>query len=426
MKHKWTKQSLALVLCGLLLTGCGAGAPAAESESVAAETTASSEVEESTTVAESTVAAETEETAGTEEATASIPTKGIKERTDEMRDITPMELVSEMTTGWNLGNTFDAFGTSGVAAETSWGNPTTTKEMIDAVCEAGFDSIRIPVTWADHMGPAPDYTVDEAWMARVEEVINYALDDGMYVILNSHHEEEWRIPDDAHIDAVDAQVGVLWTQIAEHFKDYGDHLIFEGLNEPRVKGGQNEWSGGTTETRKCLDRLNQTFVDSVRATGGNNDKRLLLITSYASSHVVPTIGCLQIPEDDHIAVSIHAYTPYYFTYSGTDGSFYDTWDGSHRGDIDGVMRDLKRVFIDKGIPVLLTEYGAEDKNGNTADVCTWVTYYLTKAKELNMPCFWWDNGLFEDGNEHFAIFNRRDLSWYRQDVVDAIMSVYYE
>ena len=195
MKHKWIKQSLALVLCGLLLTGCGAGAPVAESESVAAETTASSEVEESTTVAESTVATETEETAGTEEATASVPTKGIKERTDEMRDITPMELVSEMTTGWNLGNTFDAFGTSGVAAETSWGNPTTTKEMIDAVCEAGFDSIRIPVTWADHMGPAPDYTVDEAWMARVEEVINYALDDGMYVILNSHHEEEWRIPD---------------------------------------------------------------------------------------------------------------------------------------------------------------------------------------------------------------------------------------
>ena len=126
-------------------------------------------------------------------------------RVFDIPDNDALRFSKELKVGWNLGNTFDAFGKSGVEAETSWGNPKTTKEMIDAVCEKGFNAIRIPVTYADHMGPAPDYTVEPEWFDRVEEVINYALDDGMYVIINTHHEEAWRIPDDAHIDAVDAQ-----------------------------------------------------------------------------------------------------------------------------------------------------------------------------------------------------------------------------
>jgi endoglucanase len=339
-----------------------------------------------------------------------------------MRDITPKDLVSEMTTGWNLGNTFDSWGGSGLSDETYWGNPKTTKEMIDAVHDKGFNSIRIPVTWYDHMGAAPEYTVDEAWMDRVEEVVNYALDDGMYVIINSHHEEEWRIPDNAHIDAVDEQVKVLWVQIAERFEKYGDHLIFEGLNEPRVKGGQDEWNGGTQEVRECVNRLNQTFIDAVRSTGGNNEKRLVLITTVADSPVKPAINGLTIPNDEHMAVAIHAYTPYDFTFK-SDNS-YDTWDGSHKADIDYMFADLRNKFISKGIPVLMTEYGAVNKDGNEDEVCKWVTYYLTKAKELGIPCFWWDNGQFNAGNEFFGIFNRNTLSWEREKVADAIVEVY--
>ena len=351
---------------------------------------------------------------------------GITERSDEMRDITPTELVSEIKAGWNLGNTFDSTDKSGVEAETYWGNPKTTKEMIDAVCEKGFNAIRIPVTYADHMGAAPDYTIEPEWLDRVEEVVNYALDDGMYVIINSHHEESWRIPDDEHIDAVDAQHIALWKQVAEHFMDYGDHLIFEGLNEPRVKGGEGEWDGGTEEGRRCLDRLNQSFVDTVRATGGNNEKRLVLITSYASSHVMKTIGDLASPEDDHLAVSIHAYTPYAFTYANGESWEIFSWNGSQYKDIVNVMLDLDKTFIQKGIPVLLTEYGAENKNDNIADVQKWASDYVSRATQTGIPCFWWDNGIYNSQGEKFAIFDRKNLTWYREEVVDTIIKESYK
>ncbi len=347
-----------------------------------------------------------------------------EELTEDMRDISPADLIAEMTTGWNLGNTFDSYGTKGVAAETSWGNPKTTKEMIDAVHAKGFDLIRIPTTWMDHMGEAPDYTVEPEWFSRVEEVINYALENDMYVILNTHHEEDWRIPDDAHIEEVDVQHAALWKQIAEYFKDYGDHLIFEGLNEPRIKGDPHEWDGGTGEVRNCLNRLNKTFVDTVRATGGNNSKRLLLITTVAASHVPVTINNLEIPDDDHIAVSIHAYTPYAFTFDIDEDWEINSWDGSKVGDIKGMFSDLERVFLNKGIPVIITEYGAIHKNDDIEDVTRWVNDYLTLAKRYGIPCVWWDNGQFSSGNEHFAIFNRQDLTWYRESVVDEIMNVY--
>ncbi len=339
-----------------------------------------------------------------------------------MRDITPNELVAEMTTGWNLGNTFDSWGGSGLDDETLWGNPLTTKEMIDSIKDKGFNSIRIPITWYDHMGEAPDYAVDSKWMQRVEEVVNYALDDDMYVIINSHHEEEWRIPDKAHIDSVDKQHRALWLQIAEHFKDYGDHLIFEGVNEPRVKGGENEWNGGTAEVRECVNILNKSFLEVVRSTGGNNKTRLALITTVADSPVQEAINDLEIPDDKHVAVTIHAYTPYDFTFV-SDNSI-DTWDGSRKQDIDYMFSCLKKTFIDKDIPVLMTEYGAVNKNGNEDEVCKWVTYYLSQAKELNIPCFWWDNGQFTSGNEFFGIFNRNDLTWVRDNVATTITSLY--
>ena len=452
MKRKHLKLTLAVLMSAALLAGCAVpaapaapAAPAQEApaeEAPAEEAPAEESVEEaaeeeapaeeaaeeiSEEAAEETVEEEaSEEEAGAEETeeAAEAASESAASGEGEMRDLTPAELIAEMNTGWNLGNSLDAFDGKGLDTETSWGNPRTTKEMIDTISGRGFNTIRIPVTWGPHMGEAPEYLVDEAWMDRVQEVVDYAIDDGMFVILDSHHEEMWRIPDDAHIEAVSAQHIALWTQIAERFKDYGDHLIFDGLNEPRVKDGQNEWNGGTSEGRACLTRLNQEFVDAVRATGGNNEKRLLLITSFASSAVIQTIGSLKIPEDDHIAVSIHAYTPYGFTYKVDADWALSEWDGSHNYEIDKVIFDLKRIFLDKGVPVLITEYGAQNKDGNDEEVAKWVTHYLEEAKENGIVCVWWDNGCYTDGNEQFAIFNRHDCTWYSEPVVDAIMAVF--
>jgi endoglucanase len=468
LAKKLVTASLVLAIGGGCISGCGSAQPEDQSAQVQQETVeetadeqqeaagdtaeetddaqvaeaeeeqaaeSAEEASEEDAVTEDESAAETETEDASEESeeviteaeddTAEV-TETEEELTADMRDIPAADLIAEMTTGWNLGNTFDSYGTKGVAAETSWGNPKTTKEMIDAVHAKGFDLIRIPTTWMDHMGEAPDYTVDPEWFARVEEVINYALDNDMYVILNTHHEEDWRIPDDAHIEEVDVKHAALWKQIAEYFKDYGDHLIFEGLNEPRIKGDAHEWDGGTGEVRDCLNRLNKTFVDTVRATGGNNSKRLLLITTVAASHVPVTINNLEVPEDEHVAVSIHAYTPYAFTFDIDDDWEINSWDGSKIGDIRGMFSDLARVFLNRGIPVIITEYGAIDKNDDVEDVTRWVNDYLSLAKKNGIPCIWWDNGQFSSGNEHFAIFNRQDLSWYRESVVDEIMNVYSE
>lgn len=160
----------------------------------------------------------------------------------EMHGFTAKELISQMKTGWNLGNSLDSLG----GGETAWNNPATTKQMIDMIHDGGFDIIRIPVTWGHHMSGAPDYTVDADFMDRVNEVVDYAIADGMYVILEIHHEpDSWLIPDSEHMAEAEPQFTALWKQIAEHFRDYGDKLVFESMNEPRVKGKPHEWTGET-------------------------------------------------------------------------------------------------------------------------------------------------------------------------------------
>ncbi|SFB93761.1 glycoside hydrolase family 5 protein [Butyrivibrio sp. YAB3001] len=372
--------------------------------------------------ANSTSEADSSDSSGT---VSTISIKGITERSDEMRDISAADLVAEMTAGWNLGNTLDATGSNDLSSETSWGNPKITKELIDTVCEKGFDSIRLPITWGNHVGSAPDYTIDPEWMDRVEEVVNYALDDGMYVLIDTHHEEMWRVPDKAKIDEVDAENIAIWNQIATRFKDYGDHLIFEGLNEPRTKGSAAEWSGGTSDERDCVNQLNKSFVDTVRATGGNNEKRLLVVTTYGDTIIQAAASQLEIPEDEHIAVAIHAYEPYDFTFASGTSSEIDKWTGSRDGDINTLILNLRKNFLNKGIPVLLTEYGAVNKSENTDEVRKWVTSYVQKATLAGVPCFWWDNGIYDQDGEKFAILNRKDLTWYREPVVDAIIRSSY-
>ena len=410
-KRKCITLFTVLSILAASITACGPGNGAGSS---GAENTASSMAD--------TAGSDSSEAPDIPNLLDDIPSAEELARTGEVRDISPMELVGEMKTGWNLGNSLDATGGSGSSSEVNWGNPKTTQEMIDGVYNKGFDVIRIPVTWGGHVGEAPDYTIDEAWLARVQEVVNYAYDDGAYVIINSHHEEDWRIPDNAHIDEVDAKTAAIWKQVAERFRDYGDHLIFEGLNEPRVKGSPEEWNGGTEEGRRCVDRLNKTFLDTVRATGGNNEKRLLLMTTYASSCGRNVIKDTAIPEDSHIGFSIHAYTPYAFTYNANaDWELFD-WDGSRESDVISLMYDLKEIFLDKDIPVIITEYGAVNKDGNDEERAKWIKSYIGYAEQAGgIPCVWWDNGCYTSGNELFGIYDRYECNWFTDTVTNAIL-----
>lgn len=182
------------------------------------------------------------------------------------------EVASEMGIGWNLGNTFDSHGdwiveeTEGSVKdfETAWKNPVTTKAMIDKVKEAGFKTVRIPITWKQHMGKAPNYTVDEAWMDRINEVVDYVIDDGLYAIIDVHHDEEWCIPTAVAKEKSKEQLEALWTQIATRFKEYDSHLIFETLNEPRVIGSELEWMGGSSEEREAVNELNEAALKTIR------------------------------------------------------------------------------------------------------------------------------------------------------------------
>lgn len=343
----------------------------------------------------------------------------------EMRGLSVKELVADMKTGWNLGNTFDAN-----EGETSWGNPLTTHEMIDAVAQAGFDLIRIPVTWEQHFDNETDYTINAEWMARVTEVVNYAVDNDMYVIINCHHETDWIKPTMDEVDSVLPKFTAMWKQIAENFKEYGDKLLFEGLNEPRIVGGSNEWNGGTSDNRQALNVLNKAFVDTVRATGGNNSTRALLITTVAAAVAESAMKELEIPDDPNIIISLHAYTPYDFTYEDGKDLFY--YDDSVGSSIDWVFNLIDNFFTSKDIPVIITEYGSVNKiidfsvvpNPRYEENVKWVTRYLERAKQSGIPCVWWDNGYHFSGNELFGIFDRNDCTWFAPDLVEAIMNVY--
>lgn len=333
-------------------------------------------------------------------------------------DISSVDLVAGMKIGWNLGNTLDATGGMGIMSETSWGNPKTKQEMIDAILDAGFNVIRIPVTWDGHFGAAPEYKIHDIWLERVKEVVDYAYNKGAYVILNTHH-EEWYMPTEENKVANGEQIAALWTQIAEYFKEYDEHLIFEGLNEPRLRGTSKEWTGDATAS-EVINYWEQLFVDAVRATGGNNTLRHLMITGYAASSSKDNLAKIVLPQDDKLIVSVHAYTPYNFALNknGTD-----KWDAAKdKNDIDYLMKAIDELFISKGIPVIIGEFGAMNKE-NEAERVEWVTYYLTKAREIGVPCVWWDNNAFTGNGENFGLLDRRKVEFPYQDLLNAMMQV---
>ena len=348
-----------------------------------------------------------------------------------------MRFLKEMKTGWNLGNTFDATWhqdtyVPGDSLETSWVGTRTTPQLIQAVQDAGFNTIRIPVSWHNHLTDE-NYTIDPQWMSRVREVADYALAGNMFVIINVHHDNDVRYfyPDEKHLDQSMRYLKAIWSQIAEAFKDCDDHLILESLNEPRLVGTSLEWwfdEGDPLfqEAAECINQLNQLFVDTIRSSGGHNATRYLSVPGYDGSPEGCTSQNFRLPEDsadNRIIVEAHAYRPYEFALNKDnklDTAFEDTMDDK-LNDIAWFMNLLYEKYIANGIPVMLDEYGALDKGGNLQSRVNFAAYYLAFARSRGITCCWWDNHLFTGNGERFGLINRNTCEWVYPEIVQAIM-----
>jgi endoglucanase len=330
--------------------------------------------------------------------------------------LTASETAARMGIGWNLGNSFDAIGdeTAGINSETYWGNPLVTKELIRVVKAAGFSTIRVPVTWMFHFDE--NNRIDTAWLERVKTVVDFIAESDMYVIINMHHdgqqENGWLRPTTKDPDGMVTKFAVLWKQIAEYFADCGGNVLFAGMNEFH-EGYSGVYPKAYDE---LVTRLNQTFVDTVRATGGNNAKRVLIFQTYntrpenVSSTVIPTDSA-----QSALMIEVHSYDPWNFAGDGTG-----TWGtDSDKKEVDD---RYSRLNADAGdLPVILGEYGATGYN--TPDRIAYIEYVTKSAIKSGVVPIWWDNGTIGTGPDTFGIFNRTDNTVGDSAALEAIMSV---
>ncbi len=339
---------------------------------------------------------------------------------DEMRDIPSSELVKEIKIGWSLGNTLDAYDgrIKGNDTETCWGNPKATYELFTAVKDQGFNIVRIPVTWSGHMDS--EGNIDEEWLDRVQEVVDYAYGQDLFVILNIHH-EDWHDPYYDKEDAIREKLKKVWTQIGERFQDYDEKLIFEGMNEPRKRNTAQEWNGGDTEGHEVVNHLDAEFVETIRSLGGNNPKRHLMIPTYAASVTTGAMNDFVFPEgDDKLIVSLHAYTPYNFALDLNINNREFDENGQGGNEVKWLMQSIKTRFIDNGIPVILGEFGAVSK-GNADIRANWAKFYVSEAKNIGVPCLWFDNGAFAGDGENLGLINRTSYTWEFKGIADALI-----
>lgn len=304
------------------------------------------------------------------------------------KDLTALEVVELMGNGINLGNTMEAYGRStyGVGAavssyETCWGMPVTTQEMVTGMKEAGFTALRIPIAWTNAMNyETGDYTIGEDYLNRVEEIINYARNEDMYVIINDHWDGSWwgmfgSASEETRAKAMELYTS-MWTQIAERYKEYSDYLIFESANEElgfRLNDTDVAADSGTLSEAECYtvtNRINQAFVDTVRATGGNNENRFLLIAGFGTDITNTCNSRFRMPEDtaeNKLLISVHYYDPSgYCIFTSVD-----SWGDKDDYNDQNTMLAKMTQFTDQGYGVVIGEYGVLMETGvmkeNTAD-----------------------------------------------------------
>ena len=348
------------------------------------------------------------------------------------------DAVKHMKVGWNLGNTLDAHNgqrvTDPKVSEIMWGQPVTTPELMQMMKEVGFGAIRVPVTWYPHMDG--NNKVDAAWMKRVHEIVDYVISTGMYCILNVHHDtgadsdntKSWLKADQTVYNQQKARYEYLWQQIAEEFKDYGERLLFESYNE--MLDTYNSWcfasfaapgqynASVATSAYNAINSYAQSFVNTVRATGGNNAKRNLIVNTYGAcngsgtwnSHLQDPLKQMKLPTDiteGHIIFQVHAYP------NVVDLS-------SAMKEVDQIFRDLNTYLVQKGAPVVIGEWGTSSGNDyieRRSNVLSFAKYFVEQAKAYNYAPFFW-MGLSDGTARSFPAFNQADL-------VLAILQAYY-
>lgn len=329
-------------------------------------------------------------------------------------ELTALELAKKMGNGINLGNTMEAYGHGSFAPdsetrqfETLWGQPVTTQEMIDGMKAAGFDSLRIPIAWTNAMDyESGDYTISETYLDRVEEIINYGLNADMYVIINDHWDGGWwgmfgSASEETRTKAMDMYTS-MWTQIAERYGDYSDKLIFESANEElgdRLNDKDIASDSGTLSQNECYEKtneINQTFVDLIRSTGGNNAQRFLLIAGYNTDIMMTCDDRFKMPTDsakDKLLLSVHYYTPW--DYCGMDNVLH--WGSVADYDEQNQLFEMLTKFTDKGYGVVIGEYAVLAKGSTPKTDTDKFTSNLLNNCDLYgyVPMLWDCNGLYQ-------------------------------
>lgn len=361
------------------------------------------------------------------------------------------EAVKNMGIGWNLGNTLDAnsqsvsditsdayWGQQGMDSETCWGQPKTTREFIKMMKDAGFTAIRVPITWYNHMGA--DHSIDAAWMARVKEVVDYVIDEGLYCIINVHHDTgadsrdangnltgyHWLKADPENYTSNSTRFADVWNQIATTFKDYGQTLLFEGFNEMLDANScwnYPTWSANSAYNEeaakasyKAINDYNNLFVTTVRLTGGNNADRNLIINTYAASsggiwgnntHPQEPLTEMGLPDDpsdgQHLIFEVHAYP------SITSGL------NNAKKNVDTIIESLNTILKAKGAPVIFGEWGTNNvDNGSDyidrrEDMIAFCDYFVKQCKENDIATFYW-MGLSDGMSRSQLVFNQPDLA----------------
>lgn len=436
MKRKVLKSLIALASTVSMLAGCAqsavtsgenaSGGTSATSQSQNVSSYADIKAESSVTSTSSTTAAEhtsksTESSTDTTKASENKPSQ----IAGKMRNITSQQLVEDMTFGWNLGNTLDVCqadrdGDGKInehveagekVDETLWGNPKATKELFTSLKKNGVNAVRIPVTWRDHMDS--NGNIDREWMDRVQQVVDYAYSQGMYVIINVHHDGggdpkfgAWIIEESQKdYNTFLKKYKNIWKQIAERFKNYSDYLIFESMNEV---GFDTLYNKNKADAYNLINKINQDFVDIIRATGGNNAKRHLLIAGYYTDIERTCDSLYKMPDDKagRCILSVHYYTPWDFCTCDRK----HTWGtNSEVRQMETLIGKMKKNFVDKGIPVIIGEYAA---SGSDLSSCIFFIEKLNKlCSDYGIATFIWDSG---------SQVNRKTYKWRTPQYLEAL------
>ncbi|GAA4608919.1 endoglucanase [Actinoplanes octamycinicus] len=364
---------------------------------------------------------------------------------DVTAQLTAPQLVADMGAGWNLGNQLEA-SNNGIPSETAWGNPVITQTLINRVKAAGFKTIRIPVSYLGKIGAGPDYTVDAAWLTRIQEVVNYAYNQGLYVVVNMHGDGyksvagSWLICDAADQTTVKAKYQKVWQQVATKFANYNDHLILESMNEEF----DGQYGNPTQPCYSNINAYNQIFVDTVRKTGGTNASRWLLVPGW-NTNIDYTVGNygFTLPTDQYrsasvpsaeqrLMISVHYYDPWDFTGqedgnvtqwgpNATNPAKTSTWGQADY--LDGQLKKVHDTFVARGYPVLVGEYGSIDKTAadpaNNRYRADYARTLVAAAKKYGAATAYWDNGY--NGAYGFGLFNRSSATVTQQGIIDAII-----